>query len=42
MATTNAKTQPNAMDRFTSKLRDYYTPTKPEGNLLILMTTSTG
>ena len=30
------------MDRFTSKLRDYYTLTKPEVNLLILMTTSAG
>jgi len=30
------------MDRFTSKLRDYYTLTKPEVNLLILMSTSTG
>ncbi len=29
-------------DRFTSKLRDYYTLTKPEVNLLILMTTSAG
>lgn len=30
------------MDHFTSKLRDYYTLTKPEVNLLILMTTSAG
>jgi len=30
------------MNRFTSKLRDYYTLTKPEVNLLILMTTSAG
>jgi heme O synthase-like polyprenyltransferase len=30
------------MDHFTSKLRDYYTLTKPEVNLLILMSTSTG
>ena len=30
------------MDRFTLKLRDYYTLTKPEVNLLILMTTSAG
>ena len=29
-------------DRFTSKLRDYYTLTKPEVNMLILMTTSAG
>src|SRR6202790_2493286 len=42
MATTRAITQPSAMDRFTSKLRDYYTLTKPEVNLLILMTTSAG
>jgi protoheme IX farnesyltransferase len=30
------------MDRFTSKLWDYYTLTKPEVNILILMTTSAG
>jgi protoheme IX farnesyltransferase len=30
------------MDRFTSKLRDYYALTKPEVNMLILMTTSAG
>src|SRR6266478_1098473 len=42
MATTSLITQPSAMDRFTSKLRDYYTLTKPEVNLLILMSTSTG
>jgi len=30
------------MQRLTSKLRDYYTLTKPEVNLLILMTTSAG
>ena len=30
------------MDRMLSKLRDYYTLTKPEVNLLILMTTSAG
>jgi protoheme IX farnesyltransferase len=30
------------MGRFTSKLRDYYTLTKPEVNLLILMSTSAG
>jgi heme o synthase len=35
-------TQPTAMDRFTFKLRDYYALTKPEVNLLILMTTSAG
>jgi protoheme IX farnesyltransferase len=34
--------QPSARDRFISKLRDYYTLTKPEVNLLILMTTSAG
>jgi protoheme IX farnesyltransferase len=30
------------MDRVLSKVRDYYTLTKPEVNLLILMTTSAG
>jgi heme o synthase len=35
-------TQPGTMDHFTSKLRDYYTLTKPEVNVLILMTTSAG
>jgi heme o synthase len=41
--TTTYKTMPqNPMDCLTSKLRDYYTLTKPEVNLLILMTTSTG
>ena len=30
------------MDRMVAKLRDYYTLTKPEVNLLILMTTSAG
>jgi heme O synthase-like polyprenyltransferase len=35
-------TQPTAMDRFTSKFQDYYTLTKPEVNLLILMSTSAG
>jgi heme o synthase len=34
--------QPSPTDRFSSKLRDYYTLTKPEVNLLILMTTSAG
>jgi heme o synthase len=34
--------QPSPKDRFISKLRDYYTLTKPEVNLLILMTTSAG
>ena len=42
MATTSLITHPTAMDRFTSKLADYYTLTKPEVNLLILMTTSAG
>ena len=42
MATTHRTMQPSPMDRFTSKLRDYYTLTKPEVNLLILMTTSAG
>ena len=42
MATTYSTMQPNPTDRFTSKLRDYYTLTKPEVNLLILMTTSAG
>jgi heme O synthase-like polyprenyltransferase len=42
MATTSAITQASAMDHFTSKLRDYYALTKPEVNLLILMTTSAG
>jgi protoheme IX farnesyltransferase len=35
-------TQATEIARFTSKLRDYYTLTKPEVNLLILMTTSAG
>jgi len=42
MATTGLLAQPSARDRFTSKLRDYYTLTKPEVNTLILMTTSAG
>ena len=42
MATTHTTPQPNPTDRFTSKLKDYYTLTKPEVNLLILMTTSAG
>jgi heme o synthase len=33
---------PTSMDRIFSKLRDYYILTKPEVNLLILMTTSAG
>ncbi len=42
MATSSAITQPSGMDHFTSKLRDYYALTKPEVNLLILMTTWAG
>src|ERR1700736_38504 len=42
MATTSAITHPSTMDHFTSKLRDYYTLTKPEVNMLILMSTSAG
>jgi protoheme IX farnesyltransferase len=42
MATTQAIADPSPMASFTSKLRDYYTLTKPEVNLLILMTTSVG
>jgi protoheme IX farnesyltransferase len=33
---------PTSMDRILSKVRDYYILTKPEVNLLILMTTSAG
>lgn len=40
---TNPKTMlPSPTNPFTSKLRDYCTLTKPEVNLLILMTTSAG
>jgi len=42
MTTTHRTMQPSPTHRFTSKLRDYYTLTKPEVNLLILMTTSAG
>src|SRR5208282_1661064 len=42
MATTYSMMQPRPADRFTSKVKDYYILTKPEVNLLILMTTSTG
>ena len=42
MATTRVLADPGRTSFFTSKLRDYYTLTKPEVNLLILMTTSTG
>ncbi len=41
-ATIHGTTQPSPTVRFSSKLRDYYTLTKPEVNLLILMTTSAG
>jgi protoheme IX farnesyltransferase len=41
MAATHLMTSP-ASQTFLSKLRDYYTLTKPEVNLLILMTTSAG
>lgn len=39
---TPAAAQPAPVAALTTKLRDYYTLTKPEVNLLILMTTSTG
>jgi heme o synthase len=42
MATTDAMASPNRQQSLSSKLRDYYTLTKPEVNLLILMTTSAG
>jgi protoheme IX farnesyltransferase len=42
MATTHAIADPIPTHTITSKLRDYYTLTKPEVNLLILMTTSAG
>jgi protoheme IX farnesyltransferase len=42
MATTNAIADASPTDTIASKLRDYYTLTKPEVNLLILMTTSAG
>jgi protoheme IX farnesyltransferase len=42
MASTHAITDPLATNTIPSKLRDYYTLTKPEVNLLILMTTSAG
>jgi protoheme IX farnesyltransferase len=41
MATTHLMASPSSQT-LTSKLRDYYTLTKPEVNLLILMTTSAG
>jgi protoheme IX farnesyltransferase len=42
MATTNLVNPPIHANRILAKLRDYYTLTKPEVNLLILMTTSAG
>src|SRR5437899_846760 len=42
MASTRAIADPHASKTLTSKLRDYHTLTKPEVNLLILMTTSAG
>jgi protoheme IX farnesyltransferase len=42
MTATSLLTQPSTTDHFTSKLRDYYILTKPEVNMLILMTTSAG
>ena len=42
MASTHAIADPHASRTITSKLRDYYALTKPEVNLLILMTTSAG
>ncbi|MGA7293883.1 MAG: heme o synthase [Terriglobales bacterium] len=42
MSTLQAISPPESCKAFTAKLRDYYTLTKPEVNLLILMTTSAG
>ena len=42
MATTQVMANPVSVQMLKSKLRDYYTLTKPEVNLLILMTTSAG
>jgi len=42
MATTNVMANTTSLETLRSKLGDYYTLTKPEVNLLILMTTSTG
>jgi protoheme IX farnesyltransferase len=42
MATTNVMANPTALQTLRSKLADYYFLTKPEVNLLILMTTSAG
>jgi protoheme IX farnesyltransferase len=42
MATTHVMANPISLQTLKSKVRDYYTLTKPEVNLLILMTTSAG
>src|SRR5690349_22179474 len=42
MTTSNVMANPITLQSLKSKLRDYYTLTKPEVNLLILMTTSAG
>ena len=42
MATSSVRTNLMDLSSLSSKLRDYYTLTKPEVNLLILMTTSAG
>jgi protoheme IX farnesyltransferase len=42
MATTHVLAHPVTLQNLKSRLRDYYTLTKPEVNLLILMTTSAG
>lgn len=42
MATSSIRTNLSDLNPMTAKLRDYYTLTKPEVNLLILMTTSAG
>jgi heme o synthase len=42
IATADVTESPTSTQTFRSKLRDYYTLTKPEVNLLILMTTSAG
>jgi protoheme IX farnesyltransferase len=42
MVTSNVMAHPSSLSTLRSKFRDYYTLTKPEVNLLILMTTSAG
>src|SRR5271165_1131345 len=42
MSATQTMTNAASLSTLKSKLRDYYTLTKPEVNLLILMTTSAG